>query len=407
MKRLNFAFNKKICCFWAVLCGISFGLFAFDFGSVVTNGTSFESPNTSDYELVQKNSVSAWLKTPLGKAGKGDFSANFVYNFEFDKENETYKNILDLNLFAFSYADETDNFSYNLKAGRFSFSDLTGNIFTQIADGVKFGFKNNVCSVNVYGSYTGLLNALNTEMITTSLKNDNGLFTEDSSTSFNADYDKVYDFANKYAVADLCISFPNLFKNQGISLEGLGSFSLEGDTFNRMYATLSFEGPIYSSLFYNLSSTFGFINFDDETNVSNLSKVKIEYFFKKVVVGINGLYASGSQGFLKEFVGITKNTSTYSSQSFLYSGLITGGANFAFRPDNSVLVFASADSVFNAASGDDNEDIEYFGFQYSLGTLWQVKSDFSVGFSLCQFIDKDNSEKLSKNSLTLNATLAF
>lgn len=83
------------------------------------------------------------------------------------------------------------------------------------------------------------------------------------------------------------------------------------------------------------------------------------------------------------------------------------GLSCSYKPFETLLFSAGSDVVFNAAAGDKKEDIEYFGFQYSLGAVFQVKSDFQLGFSASQFIDKDNSENIKKTCFDLKAVLAF
>ena len=78
-----------------------------------------------------------------------------------------------------------------------------------------------------------------------------------------------------------------------------------------------------------------------------------------------------------------------------------------YKPIETLLFTAGSDVVFNASAGDKNEDIEYFGFQYSLGVLLQVKSDFQLGFTASQFIDKNNSENIEKTAFDIKAVLAF
>lgn len=407
-------FRGAFFAFFAV--ALCFDSFAFDFGALVKNDSSFEDYGKNDFELNQKNSASVWFRAPFEKSGENHFAAEFVYSFEADRQNENYKNALDFSLFEFLLSKEISSSVLGLEFGRFYFSDLTGKIFSQNADGVMFGLKNNWLKLAAYASYTGLLNALNTEMITsapsTFLYSAVGSGTEtpgveNGLNSFSADYDKIYDLAEKYLVADFALSFPNLFANQTVSAEFLAAFRLENDDFNRMYATLSMEGPIVSSLFYDVSSTVGFVDYDAKVKVSNLSEIRLDYFLKKFSFSADAVYASGSQGALSPFAGFTKNVSTCSAQKFLYSGILKAGVSCVYKPIETLLFTAGSDVVFNASAGDKNEDIEYFGFQYSLGALLQVKSDFQLGFTASQFIDKNNSENIEKTAFDIKAVLAF
>lgn len=407
-------FRPVIFAFFALVSG--FNSFAFDFGALVKNNSSFEDCGKNDFKLNQKNSASVWVRVPFEKSGENHFAAEFVYNFEADMQDENYKNALDFSLFEFSFSREISFSTLGIQFGRFYFSDLTGKIFSQNADGLMFGLRNNWFKISAYASYTGLLNALNTEMITSAPSTflysagNSGTETpglENGYYSFNADYDKLYDFAEKYLAADLALSFPNLFAGQTLSAEFLAAFRLEGDGFNRMYATFSMEGPVASSFFYDVSSTLGFVDYDGKVKISNLSEIQLEYYLKKISFAADALYASGEQGDFSAFAGFTKNASTYSAQKFLYSGILKAGLSCSYKPLETLLFSAGSDVVFNAAAGDNHEDIEYFGFQYSVDAVFQVKSDFQLGFSASQFIDKDNSEDIKKTCFELKAVLAF
>ncbi len=334
-----------------------------------------------------------------------------IYDFESDFDAEQTTNVLDLNLFEVSLFHNMDSSKIGLNIGRFYFSDVTGTIFTQNSDGLRISFRNDWFNVSAYGSYTGFLNAQNIDIITTASKtfvsDGKTPLEENSDLCFSVDSDKIYDFAEKYAVADLSLNFPYLFAGQTVALEFLGAFALSDDSFNRMYATLAFDGPIFQTLFYNISSTVGFVHYDGEMEISNLSKIGLDYFLKKFGFGVNAVYASGEQGGLSAFEGFTKNTSTYSAKDFLYSGIIKAGVVASFKPLDALVLNLGSDAIFNAAAGDDKGDIEYFGFQYFADVLWQVKSDFQVGFSASQFIDKDNLDDVRKTVLSLKVALSF
>lgn len=395
----------------SVLFVLSINVFAFDFGGLITNNSSLKSHGGGDFKFDQKNSASTWFRVPFDKSGENYFATEVIYDFESDFDSEQTTNVLDLNLLEVSLFKDVGSSKIGMNIGRFYFSDITGTILTQNSDGLKLSFHNDWLNISAYGSYTGLLNAHNVDIITTAPKtfySDGTIpLEEDTELCFSADNDKIYDFAKKYALAEFSVGFPYLFAGQSVSLEFLGAFGLGDDSYNRMYATLALEGPIVQTLFYNVSSTVGFVDYDGETEISNLSKAGIDYFLKKFSFGVNAVYASGEQGGLSTFEGFTKNTSTYSARDFLYSGIIKTGVSASFKPFDALLFNLGSDAVFNAAAGDEKEDIEYFGFQYSADVRWQVKSDFQLGFAASQFIDKDILDEVRKTCFSLTAALSF
>lgn len=387
--------------------------FALDFGGYLTNKSAFETYGEDEFKLDQKNSVSIWLRQNFNKSGENYFALQSSYNFEADFEEDDYINALDLDFLKFAFAKNLKKSKLSFDLGRFYYSDFTGIIFSQNADGLKIAFENSWIETSFYASYTGLLNAITTEIITTPsssfLMNKKMLPLENSSIAFNEDDSKIYDLAQKYLVGAFNFGLPNLFANQSFYIEVLDALRLESNEkdFNRMYATFYLNGPIYRSLFYNASTTFGITTYDDETEVSNLSSASIKYYFKNASLGASAIYASGNQGSLSTFSGFTKNISTYSLQNYLYSGILKTGLSANFKPISVLLLSADCDAIFNAAAGNKSDEIEYYAFQYSFGALWQVKSDFKLGFTGCQFFDKENSDLAKKTYFCVNASLAF
>lgn len=407
--------NSVFCMIVSSVFFFSPAVFAIDFGGIISNDSSLQSYGKDELKLDQKNSASLWLRTPFDKTGENYFAGELIYNFEADTQNEEYTNALDFNLLELAFAKKFDSLKCTMNIGRFYFSDFTGNILSQNSDGVKIGLKTNLFELYAYGAYTGLLNSLNTEIITTSPETfvsaagsrGDAPLVENPSLAYSADKDRIYDFAQKYALSALSFKMPYLFLNQTAGLEFLGAFRLQDESYVRMYATFMMEGPVWKSLYYNVSSTLGFVEYDGEKDISNLSKARLDYFVKNWSFGLNAVYASGKQGNLSAFTGFTKESSTYSLQNLLYSGILKSGVAVSFKPMENMLLSAESDVVFNAAAGEKNDGIEYYGIQYSVGMAYQIKSDFHLGLVGCQFIDKDNSDSVKKTCLGLRAVFAF
>lgn len=428
----NFIFIKKN--FLSAIfniCVFSSSVFAFDFGGILSNDSSFQTFSEGKFYFDQKNSISLWARQNFNKAGENYFAVEGTYNFESDfeqKNSDKFSNFLDLDLLEINFTKTFYSSKVNFEVGRFYFYDLSGLIFTQNADGVKIDFQNNYFTASIYGSYTGLLNANKTKIISATPKqfliNGELPAVEDSSKIFIADSSKIYDLNEKYAVADFSLSFPYFYANQTFFTEFLGAFRLENEKYNRIYATFGFDGPIYESLFYDLSSTFEFLNYKYEENyengekvlksenkIANLSKIALTYYLKNASIELSGIYASGNQGLFSSFVGFSKNASTYSLQNFLYVGIIKTGISAKIKPLENILISANCDTIFNALSNNNKNDnfnkIKYYGFEFAIDVIYQVKSDFQLGTNFCQFIDRNNSNEAKKSYINLHATLAF
>lgn len=403
--KINF---KKLFAFAASL-SVSGFLFALETGGLFTNDTKFANVEKGEsLKLDQKNGLNLWLRTPISEDGTSYFVTEGSFKTEFDASesdsDEKFKLTLDLDLCKLVLKKQLDESSLLFSAGRFYFSDLSGLVLSQNADGAQLDFTASRFGVSVYAAYTGLLNAKNISII------------DDSATTKAKE---VYTLADKYVLAGLQFSLPNLFAGQSIALEGLGTFCLDSDdydTYNRIYATISLSGPVVStaSLYYNLSSTFGFAKFDDGTSDEsangNLTKASVSWYpdFKSASVSLNGVYASGSQGAFDGFIGFTSQTAVEDLTEAEYSGLLKLGLSGSIKPIDTLLASLNTDLVFDAS-----ESLEFAGFQYSLGCNWQIVSDVSAGASFSQFIgsgdyaDTGNNLGGNKTQLKISASIAF
>ena len=379
---------------------------AVDFGGMITNDTKFSGTDFGKLLLEQKNAATAWIRIPFNNEGTTYFTAEGMYQFvqkdikigDVSPSPDTrYAGIADLSLFKFATTWKTGSNKISLSAGRFHSMDLSGLVFSQTADSLLISFDLNRVTFAVYGAYTGLLNARTVKMLTTT-----DFVEHDGKGSLAMDH---YQLAQKYVVASATLSFPNLFAGQTLSLQGLGTFKVEGDSYNRIYAELSLGGPLVSTLYYNLHTTFGFAKIkDDDFKTGNLSKAFLTYYapVKNITFSAGAVYASGDNGGLKSFTGFTSQTATNASGGRTeYTGIIKASAAFSIKPLQNILLGASCDAIFDA-----NESPKYEGFQYGLNANWQVVSDFLLAATMYQYFDK-NDDNRNKNCIQLKAALSF
>lgn len=396
---MNITIIKKI---FSVLT-VSFlatSAFSVEWGGLLDNDSTVKGNKFSSDALVfdQKDTASLWIRTPFDEEGLCYFTAEGTYQFDktfpfdSDAESQDATNYIDLDLFKFVYAKEIGDSKITASVGRFSVSDLSSAVYTQNADGLLFAYEGNL-NFSVYGGYTGLLNGNMVSIM--------------GPESFVVDSEKVYDFADKYIVGIGNVSFRNLFANQDLSAEFVGTFRLVDETYNRMYGTLSLTGPLPNGLFYGVSSTVGFVKFDsDDMKMGNLSKLFLAYYsdFKSASVTLNGAYASAKQGPFEPFKGFTKSTAVNSLNEEDYSALALGGLTGTIKPLSNLLVTCSFDFVnfFEI----DGLVKSHKGIQYKLGANWQLFSDVLLGLNFGQYHDFDIDEE-NKVSAQLKAVITF
>ena len=381
---------------------IAQSVFALETGGLLTNDSKFlNAEKDGSLKLDQKNGINLWFRNPVSQDGSSYIAGEGSFLFEKDMRIEDSEKQLklyaDLNLLKLVAKKELESGNLVFSAGRFYNSDLSGLVYTQNGDGVKLEASLSGVEFSVFGAYTGLLNAKNI----TILGNDTDLTDKEKT---------VYVIANKFAVGALTLSLPYFAANQTLSIEGFGALSLESTKFNRFYGTVALNGPLFTPVFYNISSTMGFAKYDEEDMVKgNLTKGAISVYpdFKSMSFSLNGLYASGKQGSFEAFQGFTSNTAVNSLKEDEYSGIALAGISASIKPVENFLFFAGADIVFDTLAGEEQKSIERSGLQYSAGFNWQVVSDVSLGANLSQFIGKDDYADYNRTQFRITAAIAF
>lgn len=370
---------------------LSTSLFAIDWGGKLTNDTSFIGLKDSSLKPKQTDTLSLWTTIPLSKDNSRYFAAEGNYQFKYDGTDtaaDEITNTLDLNLFKFAINKKLPrqkNLSFT--AGRFGISDLTGTVFAQNCDGLLFQFSMPRFSTNLYAGYTGLLNANSVTIL-------NG-----DESSYELADPAVYRLAPKYVPFGINFTFPGLFANQNLSLQGWGFADANGDGYNRYYGLLSLDGYLVSNLYYTLKTVMGSENFE---GVSNLSILNLYcYFTETFFMNLAGTYASGEQGDIKAFKGVTSMPALISSDDPEYTSLIKADLNFTKTFGKVAYINGGAACAFSIV----DESPEYKGLQIQASAMYKVFNDVQLGASFGQFIGKESD--LNKTHIAVKAAVVF
>lgn len=389
----------------ALLLSAASFLYSFDFGGSLGSYTKLETPSATaadkdefkTFAIKQEEILTGWFRH--------DFDPTMYLAAEFDVRFRTTNPNLDNsdnleNVFIpdvkllrlFKKFGSVSN-TVVLNAGRLNYSDITGTVLTQPADGFNLSLSARRVKAKLYANYTGLLNAQNVTILN---KND---------STYKLDTKKSWYFAAPYTNAGCSFEFPYLFANQTLSAEFLASFGTPGiesgtDGYNRLWGTLGLNGFLLKNLCYVFTTTFGS---ELEDGVSNLTKLSFTYLpkFKNMAVSVFGHYASGEQMGLKPFKGFTKATAVAAPGDPEYSGITKTGASISIKPIKSIFTSLNASAVFSCPK----DEFEYKGFEAGLTGIFQVFSDLNINGNFTQFVAKENNE--SKATFTLAASLAF
>ncbi|MCR5725289.1 MAG: hypothetical protein K6G80_09415 [Treponema sp.] len=387
-----------------LFCGafsLAAAAWSMDFGALAANSSVLEGNKASEMKLDQNDSISAWIRIPFGKSayftteGLYRYKTKYidVFNVEEEAKDPDDESLFDLSLAKLSVNHVTQGGgTVLLAAGRFGTADATGIIYSQTADGVSAGYASPYINLSAYGAYTGLLNTR-----TVSMLDESGYAPEDP--------EKKYELADKYVIGLGTVSVPNVFRNQTVTAQVVGAFRTEKERFNRMYATIAFNGPILPRLYYTVSSSLGLRQFDGENDLTNLSKGSLALYtgIHALTFTVNALYASGEQGPFKAFESITSQTAVKSyGERTEYTGLFLAGLSTSVKPVRQLLLSLGADAIFDAQES----TCKYEGFQWQTGANWQIASDVSLCLSAYQYKDKEDSA-YDKSSASLYAAISF
>jgi len=315
-----------------------------------------------------------------------------MFQYEYLGSTETTYLVADCTLLKFSMVNKLSaKNTFNLSAGRFAMSDASSIIFSQTNDGILAQFKFARMNVSAYGGYTGLLNGKQVAILNA------------ASSTYAYDSESVYPLAAPYAVAGATFTAPYLFANQTIGLQIYSFFGAADTTsgYNRLYGTVTLNGPLAANVFYTLTSTFG--TDDMFTSVGNLSQIQLSIYppFASSSITLSGVYASGNNGALSSFTGFTNNPATLALDGPKYAGLIKAGLFASIKPIEPLYFDAGADCVF----GCPDSTVSYSGFQYYADARYQLFTDVQLSAGAQQYFDKD--DKTNKISFTAKAVISF
>ncbi|MEE0879338.1 MAG: hypothetical protein UH788_08675 [Treponemataceae bacterium] len=354
----------------------SFSVFAFDFGGILST-TSYVQDPVTNLSFNQYVETTLWTRAKFGK--NTTFSTELFYSFNGDfvndselqvGKNSTFTNKFDLSNLKVTSKVYFENGTMDLSVGRFLVNDFSGKVLAQKIDVAAFSFSNQSLVLKFYAGYTGLLNSYTV-----------GMFSPD----FVPDKNPFYTFAAPYGIANLSVKLPVLFASQNLGFEVYTALDTQDFSYNRIYSGISFDGPIYKSLYYAFTSTYQFNlgSYPEKHSWGNLTKAEISYFS-----GINSLILSANVLYVSDSFTPISSTDVLTDGSNLDSVFKTGFLA-SIKPIESLFLSLGSDFVFDVT--DNNNVQNYKGFQYSALVRYELFDDVLLNVSASQlFYNQQN-----------------
>ena len=363
-------------------------LSAFDFGGKIGSTTKYQGNTFDSLKLYESSTNHLWVSSLLNEDTLLRFNADGSYEFRYDETDASHKNILDLNLFKISGTLSAGRYTkLRFAAGRFFVSDVTGIVFSQISDGFYTKFEIPSLSFNVYAGTTSLLNAHDVTIITP------------ETTSYNPDFNTVYAACPSYVPVGISMNFPSLFLNQTLTAEGWGFVDFSADKYTRWYGTAALSGPLAGNMFYSLMTTAGTENFN---TISDLSKITVTlYPVPAASISINGVYASGKNGFLSTFKGFTSQTAYLALSEPEYSGIIKAGMSGSYTIASNVCLLCEGVCVFSCP----DDVVAYDGLQWNFNAVWNIFHDLQFSAGAYQYYAQNSAD--NKTCFIVTGTFVF
>lgn len=345
-------------------------IFSFEWGGLLTENFKFTTQTFQDVENIsfrQSNGISLWANIPFTNNGSWYLSsqASYKYNYDFvgfTKGNyNNLQNIFDVDLFKLNGLIKLSESSIALSFGRYFVFDNTSKVFAQNCDGLSFKYNGQVVNFGIYAGYTGLVNG-------------NNVITLAKDGSYEYEPQDFYGKTHPYVPLSLTLTFPSIIFNQSLGLQANAFLDLGTEKYNRLYGTLTLQGPIFWPVYYSFNSCFGIENYSD---VSNLSILSFMVFIKSFTAKINCEYASGEQLVFKPFKGFNSSAAFVSSMNPEYSGLLLPGATFIFGIKD---FYVELDGKCVMLYPKDKLIIQ--GFSVGLKSITNIYSDVAIDLSM-------------------------
>lgn len=359
--------SKKFLFFILLLsCAVS-AAFSFDWGAELSNTASASQPMALEADDAAKFSV--WVKAPLDYSHNTWFTAEGFFKTQFFYPDLTFDFTTDITLLKLSMTIKLSELNFGrFEMGRLQFTDSSSLVMAQSADGFKFFWDSPVLNAEIFGGFTGLINARTNPIY---------LAFDDTSPRF-------YSMSSPFMLTGVNFSFPQLFSGKTLTVESYGAFNTSGTLDHRLYAAAALSGNLSPNSYYLLSSTFGWMLSSESgfSKPSNLSQAELAIYKGKTSITASAIYASAENGTLSDFIPFTTIYADLISNR-IYSGTIKANMIATLRFTRGFLGSVSGGAFFTLPK--ENATEGYSGAQWTAALKFQAASDLQFTISGGQY----------------------
>lgn len=366
--------------------------FAFDWGLSLDNASNLSGQGSDDLAFSQTEKASLWCMAAFSDSLRMDVYGYYRYKYWLPLADDTMTSqtsqLLDVTEASITFKknlNKSKSASLSAVAGRFTLADASASVFNQSLDGIMFNYVSPKIVLRAAGGYTGLINVKSNSV---------------HSLYYVTDDETPYQLGSKYIISTASATMQALFLQQTLGMDFVGCWNMnddmQGDGKQRMYATMTLNGPIVSHLYYSCASTVGMMLADDLT-VGDMTKATVTYFMpnKSLSIDASALYVT------KDFIPFTYISASL-DDNYSLNNLFKAGTSFSIKPVDSLQVAAGIDYL----SPLDGGALTAGMIQWQSSLKWKIVSDVIVSLAGGQIVPLSD-EYNSYYTGTLRAVFYF
>lgn len=355
------------------------GVSAIEYGGLVDSNSSFEKVAAEDFAFSQKLDASAYVRIPFTKDGRAALSTEFAYRLQYADEEMSH--FLNLPLLKVEYGGDVGNGYMDIAGGRFTMSDNTRKIFNQTSDGLFGSYSTDLVVASMYFGYTGLVNRYFVTMV------------ENAITSYSGFESDLYTSSLPYVAVGANVGLNNLFLNQNMGIGFWGFVGVQDMKSNKMYGSITFNGPIVGNLFHSTEGLVAGLLQNDTSEVAGLFSSTLSYYldWKGLAVNAGATYAS------EKFETVTATSGMVRSEP--WTNVFLPSLSVSMLPVSNLYVAVETNFPLSA------KEMEFQGTGLVGYVTYQLFSDVAVGVNVSQFFAKMEENNYTK--ISLRAAISF
>ena len=375
-------------------------------------------------EALLEDTLSLWVSATLGRftlMAQGSMVNSLERSYLFDLDAAKLSG-------RFPGSPDPDS-EFAFDAGRFIFSDFTGYILNDKADGLRLEWNFPFTTVALAAAYTGWVIKPNTTVM---------MSQSDAIDSLDSE---IY-YAPPRLIETLLLHVPEAFLGQDLRITWIAQqdlrreedYLLPGDKVNTYYFGVGADGPVLKNLFYDIFGFAGMGTIAHDTHIfSGFFGAGLKYYRQDALstrYEMRVLYAGGEKGAARFYSDIGR---TESSQFLPISKRDTGivfsprmsniamlELGYALKPLEPLQIDIRGFGFWRAATGPISEsgvdqtdrDNRFLGLELDTRAEWRFYSDFGVTAGLGLFLPASGSlgamyDDSLRIKFTLEAVFAF